>query len=239
VRNSLIAKSIIFLLLNILSINSVLSKNIDEQLLSNKIEEVLNLGKVNLLKDIFFQKSFNKFYKHNKSFREKYKDAKWSIKSIENDKNKLLLDIKITSKREINDQTYNLLSKQIVKIETYKNKIKEYKIIDEESILKSVNSPLIIKVICPEKVFTGEKYEINLIIENPLGNSLTASGIIVIENQKNIKISNNIVGIKPNQSGGLFKYIQAPLSPGYQTISAIITHPEGIYSITKTIKVGS
>ena len=53
-----------------------------------------------------------------------------------------------------------------------------------------------------------------------------------------MKLSNDRFGIKPDQSGGLFKYIQAPLEPGYQTISAIITHPEGIYSITKKIKVG-
>ena len=78
----------------------------------------------------------------------------------------------------------------------------------------------------------------NLIIEKPLDNSLTASGMIVLKNEDNKKISNDIFGIKPNQSGGLFKYIQAPLKPGSQTISAIITHPEGIYLITKKIKVG-
>ena len=60
--------------------------------------------------------------------------------------------------------------------------------------------------------------------------------IVLQENELN-KISNDHFGIKPNQSGGLFKYIQAPLNPGYQTISAIITHPEGIFSITKKIKV--
>ena len=83
-----------------------------------------------------------------------------------------------------------------------------------------------------------EKYEVNLVIENPLDNSLTASGMIVLKNEDNITISNDFFGIKPNQSGGLFKYIQAPLKPGSQIISAIITHPEGIYSITKKIKVG-
>ena len=62
--------------------------------------------------------------------------------------------------------------------------------------------------------------------------------MIVLKNNENINISNDPFGIKPNQSGGLFKYIQAPLEPGFQTISAIITHPEGIYSITKKIKVG-
>ena len=108
----------------------------------------------------------------------------------------------------------------------------------EESILNTQDSQLIVKIISPDKVLTGERYEINLIIENPLDNSLTASGMIVLKNEDNKTISNDIFGIKPNQSGGLFKYIQAPLEPGFQTISAIITHQEGIYLITKKIKVG-
>ncbi len=237
-RHSLIAKSIIFLLLYPLTINSALSKNIDNQLLINQLEGYLNHRKDNLLKDLFLQKSFNQFNNKYLDFRKKYKDAKWSIQRIRNDQNKLLLDIKIVSTREINDQLYNLYTKQTVKIETYKNKIKGYEVIDEESILNSQNSPLIIKILTPDQVLSGEKYEMNLIIENPLDNSLTASGMIVLKNEFNKNILNDSFGIEPNQSGGLFKYIQAPLNPGSQTISAIITHPEGIYLITKKIKVG-
>ncbi|WP_269616565.1 hypothetical protein [Prochlorococcus marinus] len=236
-RNSLIAKSIVFLALYPLIINSASSKNIDNQLFINQLEESLNQRKDNLLKELFLQKSFNQFKKHYLTFRKKYKDAKWSIKPVKNDQNKSLLDVKIISTREINDQIYNLYTKQTVKIDTYKNKIKEYEVIDEESILNSQKSPLIIKIISPDKVLTGEKYEMNLIIEKPLDNSLTASGIIVLKNEDNKNISNDVFGIKPNQSGGLFKFIQAPLKPGSQTISAIITHPEGIYLITKKIKV--
>ncbi len=219
-------------------INSVLSKNIDNQLLINQLEGHLNQRKDYLLKELFLQKSFNQFNRHYQDFKEKYKDAKWSIKPHKNDQNESLLDIKIISTREINDQIYNLSTKQTVKVETYKNKIKGYEVIDEESILNSQKSPLIIKIISPNKVLAGEKYEMNLIIENPLDNSLTASGMIVLRNEDKKKISNDIFGIKPNQSGGLFKYIQAPLKPGSQTISAIITHPKGIYLITKKIKVG-
>ena len=237
-RNSLIAKSIVFLLLYPLIINPALSKYIDKQFSSNQLEEMLNLGQDDLLKELFVKKSYNKFNKRFQKFREKYKDAKWSIQPVKNDQNKSLLDIKIISTREINDQIYNLHTKQTIHIETYRNKIKDYKVIDEESILKSQNSPLIIKIVSPDKVLTGEKYEMNLIIENPLDNSLTASGMIVLKNEDNMNISKNIFSIKPNQSGGLFKYIQAPLKPGFQNISAIITHPEGIYSITKKIKVG-
>ena len=219
-------------------INSAFSKNIDNQLLINQLEELLNQRKDNLLKELFLKKSFNQFNKQYLTFRKKYTDAKWSINSSRNDQDKSLLDIKIISKREINNKIYNLNTKQTVKLETYKNKIKKYEVINEESILNSQNSPLIVRVISPDKVLTGEKYEMNLIIENPLENSLTASGMIVLKNEDNKKISNAIFGIKPNQSGGLFKYIQAPLTPGSQTISAIITHPDGIYLITKKIKVG-
>ena len=214
-------------------INSVLSKNIDNQLLINQLEGLLNQRNDDLLKELFLQKSFNQFNNQYIAFKKKYKDAKWSIQQVNHGQNNSLLDIRIISTRKINDQIYNLSTKQSVQIETYKNKIKGYEIIDEESILNSQNSPLIVKIVSPEKVLTGEKYEINLIIETPLDNSLTASGMIVLKNEDNKKISNDIFGIKPNQSGGLFKYIQAPLKPGSQTISAIITHPEGIYSITK------
>tara|TARA_B100000214_G_scaffold21329_1_gene14234 strand:+ start:262 stop:927 length:666 start_codon:yes stop_codon:yes gene_type:complete len=219
-------------------INSAFSRNIDNQLLINQLEELLNQRKHNLLKELFLQKSFIQFNKQYLDFRKKYKNAKWSIQPISNDKNESFVDIKIISTRKINDQIFDLHTKQTVKIDTYKNKIKRYEVIDEESIMNSQNSPLIIKIVSPDKVLTGEKYEMNLIIENPLDNSLTASGMIELKNEDNKKISNDLFGIKPNQSGGLFKYIQAPLEPGSQTISAIITHPEGIYLITKKIKVG-
>ena len=191
-----------------------------------------------LLKDLFIKQSFNQFNKHYKDFKGKYKDAKWSIQPVGNDQNRSLLEISIISTRKINDQIYNLNSKQIVMIETYNNKIKGYEVIDEESILNSQNSPLIIKIESPDTVHTGEKYELNLIVENPLDNFLTASGMIVLKKDNNMNILSESFGIKPNQSGGLFKYIQAPLKPGSQIISAIITHPEGIYLITKKIKVG-
>ncbi len=236
-RNSLIVKLIGFFLLYPVSVNSALSQTISNPVLGNQLEAMLNEQKHDLLKDLFLKKSFKEFNKQYLNFRNKYKNTQWSIQAISNHQDKILLDVQITSTREIGDQIYNLNSTQIVKIETLENKIKSYQVINEESILNSQKSPLILKIISPDKVLTGEKYEINLIIEKPLDKSLIASGMIVLENNRNAKISNDHFGIKPNQSGGLFKYIQAPLKPGFQTISAIIMHPEGIYLITKKIKV--
>ena len=151
-RHSLIAKLIGFVLLYPLLINSALSKNIDNHLLSNQLEEILNQNKHDLLKDLFLRNSFRQFDKQYLDFRKNYKNAKWSIQPISEDPKKIFLDIKITSTREIGDQTYNLDSKQTVKIEFFNNKIKSYKVINEESILKSVNSTLVVKIISPNKV---------------------------------------------------------------------------------------
>ena len=236
-QHSLTAKLISFLLLNPLSINSALSKEIDNHLLSTQLEETLTQNKHDLVKDLFLKESFKTFYKQYLDFKRTYKDTKWSIKTISNHPDKTILDVQINSRKEINDQTYNLNSKQTVKIETFNKKIKSYQVINEESILSSYKSPLAVEIISPDKVLTGERYEINLIIKKPLDNSLIGTGMIVLKSNKNINIYNQNFGIKPNQSGGLFKYVQAPLEPGFQTISAIITHPEGIYSITKKIKV--
>ena len=237
-RLSVISKLIGFSLLFPLLINSSLSTSINNQLLSNQLEEILNQRKNHLLKNLFEKKSLNKFNKQFIAFSKKYKDAKWSIKTIRSEPNKSFLDIKVISKRRIGEQTYDLYTKQTVEIDSFQNKVSNYKIINEESILSSENSPLIVKIDSPHIVLTGERYEINLIIQSPLDNSLTASGMIAIKTTNNMNISNELFGLTPNQSGGLFKYIQAPFEPGSQTISAMIAHPEGIYSITKTIKVG-
>ena len=40
-------------------------------------------------------------------------------------------------------------------------------------------------------------------------------------------------------SGGLFKSVKAPQSPGIQRWSALLAHPKGIISVTKMVKVVS
>lgn len=81
---------------------------------------------------------------------------------------------------------------KLLKLKLTKNKIKSYQVIDEESILNSQQSPLIVKIISPDKVLTGERYEINLIIERPLDNLLTASGMIVLKNNEKMILSNDL-----------------------------------------------
>ena len=236
-RNPLIVNFIVLLSVYSLFIHPAKGRNVDNNFFSDQLERGLNYKKNNVLKELFLQKSFKKFEKKYLIFKRKYKDAKWSIKTIKSQPKNKFLDIEIKSTKKIADQIFNLNSKQIVELEIHKNKIKNYQVLKEYSILNSQGSPLTIELIAPDQVLTGERYEFNLIIKKPLDDSLIATGIIVLKNKDSSQISQEFFGIKPNESGGIFKYIQAPLEPGLQTISAIIAHPKGIYSISKTIKV--
>ena len=130
-QNSFKAKLISLLLLYPLIINPATSKIINNTLLSTQLEVILNEKRNDLLKDLFLDKSLKQFEKQYLEFTKNYDDIQWSIKTISNQKNKTFLDIKITSIREISGQLYKLNSKQNVKIETIKNKIKIYKVLNE------------------------------------------------------------------------------------------------------------
>ena len=99
------------------------------------MEAILNGRKSSLMKEVFLKKSLKQFEKQYLDFKKKYKDAKWSIKTIRTHLNKRFLDVKITSKREIGNQIYNLNSRQTVKIETFKNQIKSFEVTIHETTI--------------------------------------------------------------------------------------------------------
>ncbi len=213
------------------------SQNIHIQSLSKQLEKALNKKNLFSLKSLFSERSFNKFEKQYDNFTKNYKEIEWSINPKNNDKNENYLDVQLTSKRYIGGLEYELDSRQTIKLETKNNKIIAYRLVNSESILKSFNKDLKIKVNSPQKVSTGERYHFDLIIEKPINNSFITGEMIALQNTSSKKQLSIPFGMKPKSSGGLFKSIIAPLKPGSQTISAIIAHQNGIFTVTKKIEV--
>ncbi len=226
-----------FLLICIFYSSPATSQNIHIQSLSKQLEKGLNKQNLLSLKNLFIEKSFNKFEKQYDNFTKNYKEIEWSIKPKNDYKNKKYLDVKITSKRYIGSLQYDLDSRQTIELETNNNKIIDYKIINAESILKSYTKQLKIKVNSPQTVVTGERYHFDLIIEKPIDNSFITGEMIVLQNTRSNQQLSIPFGMKAKGSGGLFKSITAPLQPGSQTITAIIAHQKGIFTITKKIEV--
>jgi len=175
-----------------------------------------------------------------KNFIKRFPDAKWSIKRGDDlGDGRASLDIEITGSQTKGDLLYKLESKQKVGYEIENKKISNSEIISSYSIVRTGNKDIQISVSSPNMALTGTQYEFNLILDKPVKNEILAGGLINLSSKQ---IKNNLnphIELLPLGSGGLFKLVQAPLSPGNQYLAAIIAHPDGIISITKSIKIVS
>ena len=86
----------------------------------------------------------------------------------------------------------------------------------------------------PDKVLTGSKYDIDIILNKPLEDVIIAGAIK--PHQVNSFFEQEII-LEPLASGGIFKMTRAPSKPGIQVWSGIIAHPEGIITFTKSIEI--
>ena len=232
-----LSTSLIFIFAALTPINAQ-SKSIED--LTSKLEFILNERNQKSFEDLISTDGLLKISKSYTNFLNRFPNARWTVRPIKESNEKIfLIEVQATGKRNLKDKIFFLDSKQIVEIAMNEGKIISSKVISESSILKSLNNPLTVKIVSPERVLTGSLYDIDIIVENPLGEDFLSGGMMVTNrNALDINPSPSI-GITPLAAGGLFKSIQAPFLPGNQTIAALIIHPEGIISITQVISVVS
>ena len=86
----------------------------------------------------------------------------------------------------------------------------------------------------PDKVLTGAKYDIDIILNKPLEEVIIAGAIK--PHQENSFFEQEIL-LEPLASGGIFKMTRSPSKPGIQVWSGIIAHPKGMITFTKSIDI--
>ncbi|WP_269622270.1 hypothetical protein [Prochlorococcus marinus] len=206
----------------------------------NKVEKALNSKKKADLYQLFATKIADELYQKYNYFRESFPNAKWSIKHLKsksNAKQMLLIDIK--GKEQIGAYEYSLKAEKVIAVKLSDMKAIATELISEYSILKTINSDIDITIGIPNIVLTGSSYDIDIIVNKPLKDSILAGGLIAI-NSKDLHSNNHQeIELVPMESGGIFKKVRAPLKPGIQRWGALLAHPNGIVSITKAVKIVS
>jgi len=111
----------------------------------------------------------------------------------------------------------------------------------DEGIIKNLfttirndNKKIDISFKIPDRVLTGSKYDIDIILNKPLEEVIIAGAIK--PHQVNSFFEQEIL-LEPLASGGIFKITRAPSKPGIQIWSGIIAHPEGMITFTKSIDI--
>ena len=173
----------------------------------------------------------NKFFKLIKEFP----DAKWEIiKSNLINANQHRLDMRLYGSKNLNGKKFKLESRFDFVFNLDNGFIKQGNIQNNLTTIRSDDNKIDIKISIPDKVLTGSKYDIDIILNQPLEETIIAGGIKEYEEGK---LLNQSIPLKPLATGGIFKVSRAPLLPGLQIWTGIIAHPSGLVSFTKTVNI--
>ena len=88
-------------------------------------------------------------------------------------------------------------------------------------------------------MLTGSRYDIDLIVEEPLGQAMVSAGLVDLTQKQVQEQMRPNVPLAPMAGGGLFKSVQAPQTPGSQTWALMLVHPDGVVTATKRVRVVS
>ena len=164
-----------------------------------------------------------------------FPDSKWKIKKLKsNIINKEILRIQVSGKKKVNGEIHLLESNFDYIFSILNGKINEGTIKNLFTTIRNDDKKINISFKIPDKVLTGSKYDIDIILNKPLEEVIIAGAIK--PHQVNSFFEQEIL-LEPLVAGGIFKITRAPLKPGIQIWSGIIAHPKGIITFTKSIDV--
>ena len=206
-----------------------------------KVDFLRNLEKSLNARDLeFIKKNFRNDENQNlsKQFSKiinDFPESKWNIKRLKsNIPNKNILRIKVSGKKIVNGEIHILESNFDYLFSIVNGKIYEGIIKNLFTTIRNDDKKIDISFKIPDKVLTGSKYDIDIILNKPLEEVIIAGAIK--PHQVNSFFEQEIL-LEPLATGGIFKITRAPSKPGIQIWSGIIAHPEGMITFTKSIDI--
>ena len=226
--------SLVYIFFYLISAMNAISENLKQELLIN-LERNLNKKNINFVNKLFEDNEREKIIREYNKLIDEFPNIKWRIKNIspENTNNKII-NIKLTGSKVINDNKY-FLNSDFNYIFSFENgKFINPQIKNHLTTIRNDNQELDIDILIPDRVLTGSNYDLDIVINNPLNDSIIAGTINEYQEDNLFKKNINLI---PLASGGLFKVTRAPTKPGTQIWTGLIAHPKGLISFTKSVDI--
>jgi ketosteroid isomerase-like protein len=116
-------------------------------------------------------------------------------------------------------------------------KITEQEILSEENQLTQGQNPPTVEVILPQQVGTGQEFEFDVIVQEPLGDRLLLGAALEEPVQSSAYLNPTPVTLELLSSGGLFKLGSASAAPETRWVSAILIRDDGITTIARRLQI--
>ena len=214
--------------------NSAITETLKVDFIRN-LENSLNKRDLDFIRKNFRNDENQNIPKQFSKIVNDFPDSKWKIKRLKsNIPNKEILRIKVSANKIVNGEMHVLESNFDYLYSIVNEKIYEGTIKNLFTTIRNDYKKIDISFKMPEKVLTGSKYDIDIILNKPLEEVIIAGAIK--PHQVNSFFEQEIL-LEPLASGGIFKITRAPSKPGIQIWSGIIAHPEGMITFTKSIDI--
>ena len=203
--------------------------------LRRNIENAFNSRNLKFINQSFGNDESLKITKQFSNILKEFPDSKWKIKKLKsNNPNEETYEIKVLGRKSVQGEIYKLESKFNYSFSLVNEKINQGTIQKLFTIIRSDDNKIDISFRIPDKVLTGTKYDIDIILNKPLEEVIIAGGIKAHQVESFLEQE---IDLEPLVSGGIFKMTRAPSKPGIQIWSGIIAHPKGIITFTKSIEI--
>ncbi|MEB3202646.1 MAG: hypothetical protein VKK05_07530 [Synechococcus sp.] len=167
-----------------------------------------------------------------------FPDARWRLSpgSTLRDGRKTV-QLQVSGSRQEGPTRYRLQATQQLLLSSNGQRINGQTVLREQALLRSGEAELPVILQIPDAVLTGQRYDVDVLVDEPLNGALLAGGITAITGQQRISLTSPGIELGALGGGGLFKTVQAPFNPGEQTWAVLLVHPQGVVSATKRVRV--
>lgn len=116
-------------------------------------------------------------------------------------------------------------------------KIMSQETLSERNQVTAGETPPTISVILPEQVNTGESYDFDAIVMEPLGNRYLLGAAVEEGVSATDFFTGRPVELELLAAGGLFKIGEAPTAPDSRWVSALLVREDGLTVVTRRLRV--
>jgi len=147
------------------------------------------------------------------------------------------LELEVRGMGEVAGVLYQMEAKQTLAVSSQQGQILNQEVLKEESWVYSGDQRLPVTLQIPDAVLTGQRYDVDVILDEPLNSGILAGGILEVSPYEVETMGAPTIQLSTLNAGGLFKRVQAPYTSGGQTWTIMLVHPDGTLIASKRVQV--
>jgi hypothetical protein len=180
----------------------------------------------------------DRLLQRRKLLRQRFADLRWRVQpGPATAAGQATVVLSLTGSRVQGSTTSSLSAQQTLILRSDGRHITAQTLLAESSILRSGDPTLPVVLQIPDAVLTGQSYDVDLIVDEPLDGALVAGALAAVSPQQLAAMESPSLELGALGGGGLFKTVRAPQAPGSQTWALLMVHPRAVISATKRVRV--